>query len=616
MGDILPAGSATQSNRFQPVYNATFTPTVPTEPDHLFDGQNTLLRFFIGPLNSSNVLTATSRPVDSRILNAAEDVPLTITMTCRLCVGRGNTSSIQVKRIVYHAATGTSTEARFHIIPKRDLAKQEVGSNEILIEIRNSKTAVRYGSLAIVANMNIEQGSERAPSHNVEPGGFSPYVSDKRTFRPDLIITIRPQAQQLFDVGFEAINPELVRQLQGLEFSKKLESGIRQLRFFPTGDFTGRELTSFEGAAAATLKGITDQENVDLKNALTASPNGSVDLDTVDFITLSESDEEKILDSFYLLGHYIYSRLFYGDPDLKRLIHKVEAFTASDGHTLRILIRTSGVAFPWQLLNDPASTDSRGQNLPGAFWGFKYEIAVDSLARLSVGTVVKNSPLSPDSVSLFGTYQGEDYPVQFSAQQQSAYFTNKVHPRNALTASSVSSFLKTLKESGDSLDFILVYTHGSNGYVNEVVNGNNVLLTLNPPGQRLIFSQSGIDFLRATDLMNLAIHADEQKGPFFQRNPLVLLNACETGIFSSNELTLPESLLLLGARGVIATEAPVPNKFALRFGDDLIDQMAQGKDMASAIRDVREAYFSKGNPLGLIYSYYSYDGIASSIVDP
>jgi hypothetical protein len=38
--------------------------------------------------------------------------------------------------------------------------------------------------------------------------------------------------------------------------------------------------------------------------------------------------------------------------------------------------------------------------------------------------------------------------------------------------------------------------------------------------------------------------------------------------------------------------------------------MADGKDMPAAIREIRMSYWKLGNPLGLVYSYYSYDGDA------
>lgn len=599
-----------------PVYNAIFSPTVPNQPDHLLDGQSTTLRFLIGPHNPSSVIANSANEVAPEIRSSAIDVPLTVTMTCKFCEGKGDNSSVQVRRIVYHSEEQTSSAAQFRLLPRRALAVKELGANEVLLEVRDSKTAVRYNTLAI----SVAVDSSGSPTSNVAQSGmtltsFPGPVSDNRTFRPDLIITIVPQTNGPIQISFDPINPELASRLNGLDNKRpsilKLfefrgrDSEAPQPRLFPTQDFSDKELSSLEADAKSILRGITDRENDALQQALAASLGGSLALDSVDLVAMGSSDKDKILDSLLPLGQYVYSRLFNGNSDLRKIIESLESFSPSDAHTVRILIKARGPVFPWQLLNDPSSLNGEG------FWGLKYELAVEPLDRISQGTVFKTFQPGGDGTYLFGIYKGSDYSVTYYAKQQSDYLTQKMHLVQPVTAESATSFTQKLKDGRSSLDFVLVYTHGSDGYVNTTVGNVNVSLPLDPPGQRLIFSQdANAIFVKPVDLLKLTKGVDLRLGPFFERGPVVLLNACETGVLSSDQLTLPEALIVLGARGVVATVAPIPNKFGFQFGDALIDQMAKGVDLAKAMHDITKVYWRQGNPLGLIYSYYSYDGIA------
>jgi hypothetical protein len=584
-----------------PVYNAIFTPTTPGQPSSLIDGKKTLLRFFIGPNSLNNALGKDLAEVARRLAETTSDVPLTITMECGFCTGRRT----DLIKVVYHGRTQLSSEAQFHIVPSLAIA-QSLGSSVIVVDIRNSDTAVRYNRLAL--NMKVQGAGSVQSSGDVAGlgvGAFTPRVVDTRSFRPDVIVTLRPEYGKPFDVGFEAINPELRERLSGLDLGKKQLDGVRQVQFFHTYDLTSSELSSDQGETLTTLKGLMDQQNADLQQALAATPSGAVLLDTRDFVKLSQSDREKAFATFAQLGDYLYTRLFLNSGgNLKKLIGTLEAFIPTDKHPLRILIKTSGQAFPWQLLHVAGAQDDTG------FWGFKFEIAVEDMSRPSPAVVLKQLGTDNSGVSLFGTYVGADYSVQSLGNQQAKYFSQVFPSRQVIPANSSLIFRDSLKKRSSDLDFVLVYTHGSDGWMLiQQANGQYTRSQLVPPGQRLIFNQDG-SFVGPTDITALANGFDTSNGPFLRRNPVVLLNACETGMLFTEEFTLPIAFLHLGARAVIATEAPVSNKFALLFGDALIDQMAQGKDMAAGVLDVRKKFLEQGNPLGLVYAYYMNDGIA------
>jgi hypothetical protein len=91
------------------------------------------------------------------------------------------------------------------------------------------------------------------------------------------------------------------------------------------------------------------------------------------------------------------------------------------------------------------------------------------------------------------------------------------------------------------------------------------------------------------------------------RQPLVFLNACETGtagFFATGALNFPGTLLSLGARGVIATESPIWMLFGYHFGQELISHLFAGEEVSAALLTVRKEFLNRNNPLGLLYSYY------------
>jgi hypothetical protein len=584
-----------------PVYNAIFTPTTQGQPSSLIDGKKTLFRFYIGPNSPNNAVGKGLAEVAPRLTETTNDVPLTITMECSFCTGRRT----DLIKVVYHGRTQLSSEAQFHIVPSLAIA-QSLGSSVIVVDIRNSDTAVRYNRLTL--NMAVQGAravQSKAEAVGLDEGTFTPQIVDKRSFKPDVIVTLRPEYGKPFDIGFEAINPELRKQLSGLDLGKKQVDGVRQVQFFHTYDLTSSELSSDQGETLTTLKGLMDQQNADLQQALAAAPSGTVVLNTRDFVKLSQSDREKAFATFAQLGDYVYTRLFLNSGgNLKKLIGTLETFIPTDKHPLRILIKTSGQAFPWQLLHIVGAQDDAG------FWGFKFEIAVEDMSRPSPAVVLKQLGTDNSGVSLFGTYVGADYSVQSLGNQQAKYFSQVFPSRQLIPANTTLTFRDSLKKRSSDLDFVLVYTHGSDGWImTQQADGQYTRIQLVPPGQRLIFSQDG-SFVRPTDITALANGFDTSNGPFLRRNPVVLLNACETGMLFTEEFTLPVAFLHLGARSVIATEAPVSNQFALVFGNALIDQMAQGKDMAAGVLDVRKKFLEQGNPLGLVYAYYMNDGIA------
>jgi len=94
-------------------------------------------------------------------------------------------------------------------------------------------------------------------------------------------------------------------------------------------------------------------------------------------------------------------------------------------------------------------------------------------------------------------------------------------------------------------------------------------------------------------------------------NPLVVLNACDTGIRNPLQTANFISAMLAHAKsvGVLATECEVPSLFAAAFakefyGKFLLTGLSIGRALLEARREFMTRYY---NPLGLLYSLYQVD---------
>jgi hypothetical protein len=99
---------------------------------------------------------------------------------------------------------------------------------------------------------------------------------------------------------------------------------------------------------------------------------------------------------------------------------------------------------------------------------------------------------------------------------------------------------------------------------------------------------------------------------FLKSQPIVILNACETGtggIRAASNNGFVGALTRSGARAIFVTEGPVWANFAHHFGRDLIDQIFEGDEVRKALLDVRLKHLKEWkNPLGLLYALYGNAG--------
>jgi len=90
-------------------------------------------------------------------------------------------------------------------------------------------------------------------------------------------------------------------------------------------------------------------------------------------------------------------------------------------------------------------------------------------------------------------------------------------------------------------------------------------------------------------------------------NPLVILNACLTGMIDSLHISgWASEFWKGGARGVVATEFQVPDWFAATFVEKFYEHLLSGVPLGESIWATRSYFWEQHrNPLGLAYALYA-----------
>ena len=99
---------------------------------------------------------------------------------------------------------------------------------------------------------------------------------------------------------------------------------------------------------------------------------------------------------------------------------------------------------------------------------------------------------------------------------------------------------------------------------------------------------------------------DEGRARDLEQLPLIFLNACGSSVISPNTSTsFPSHFLQFRSRGVIGTEASIPDAVAAEFARYFYSNLLGGQTVGSSIYRARASLLSnRMNPLGLLYSYY------------
>jgi hypothetical protein len=331
-------------------------------------------------------------------------------------------------------------------------------------------------------------------------------------------------------------------------------------------------------------------------------------------LKFTKDDTKTLLHTLAEKGSSLYKRIFMdGENRLRRVMRAINDFDKKDALSVRIL--AADVYTPWQILY------SEGRKAPiksSAFWGFRYQLGTLQVVNAAQGrmkTVLKG-PRSNEV--LFGAWRGSAKKgvvdnVKARAEILKNHLKKKVGS-DIIFSDSKQKFLSKIESDADKLKLVVAYGHGSSGtkiIIGTTSTGKEETFTVSDIiGPCFIFADDNNEILRPKDLDVYSIPADYHAySPcHFKMQPIVILNACETG--ASGQRTADNNgfvgaLTRLGSRAVIVTEAPVWANFAQHFGQDLINQLFLGDEVRMALLKARKKHLEKwGNPMGLVYSLY------------
>jgi hypothetical protein len=164
----------------------------------------------------------------------------------------------------------------------------------------------------------------------------------------------------------------------------------------------------------------------------------------------------------------------------------------------------------------------------------------------------------------------------------------------------------------DTLHLPPLAPHDSPATTNEVVlrgataTPNRVLGELPDADEALLDVHGVIDLdksdasmlvLSPDGLGHYALTADAIRKLKLARSPVVALAACEvahTAAFLFEPWSLPMAFVYAGARGVLASTSPIPDRDADRFFDGVLARIRDGEPPAIALRNERQEWRTRG----------------------
>ena len=243
----------------------------------------------------------------------------------------------------------------------------------------------------------------------------------------------------------------------------------------------------------------------------------------------------------------------------------------------------------------------RGNRLRTAFLGFRHIIELPPYqedAEATPSTIAAGTHAAPPRRAV--TSAGN--PVRLLLGYNAALGTAKAH-RAELHALLAKCKLKAVwnneVNSGDAFlaalgaaepDLVYLFCHARGGLADPATR---------PPALEL---QEAVgrepSLIRAADLAT---------GLQLTHHPIVILNGCNTAVFSPDALSpfIRHLVRDCEAAGVLGTEIPVFELLASEVARQFLTRFLDGESAGKALLDIRLDLLARGNPMGLAYTLYA-----------
>jgi len=347
--------------------------------------------------------------------------------------------------------------------------------------------------------------------------------------------------------------------LNGGKYEAELQAGGRQIRV-PI-DISPHDLA----AICKRLKGVMEQTaKISLKGNYK-----------------NPGEQDSNLRSLATEGKYAFERVF-SHHDLNTVIHKM----LSDYKILYFEIASEDFSIPWELLY---TGDLEELIMPNNFLGMKHIIQRTIVQYNRPGDFVPPT-IHYNSSPKLGLICLNHLP---SVKNGEVPFFEALNKKGVIELSTLKDLNPELKQQGitdfkeffgESFDLAHFACHAE-------------WIESEPEESCFIVTDEFPISLQDITLCNLNING----------HPLVIINACETGRLNPlYSLHFASIFLRYGARGVVAAECAVPDKFAALFIKHLYLCLLKGQSLGVSLLNTRKYFMEReSNPTGLSYSMYA-----------
>jgi hypothetical protein len=337
---------------------------------------------------------------------------------------------------------------------------------------------------------------------------------------------------------------------------------------------------------AADILGVGSSQHVPIE----MSPH---DLETLNtqlqkaMLAVANSNPEQVgsenenLRSLAELGHWTFKQIF-GHRDAFFAIQ--ELLNLSTQITMQIV--TEDFFLPWELLYSSGLEEPLSY---ANFWGMKYIISRIIVQRDRSGAFV--SPMmASESRPKIGLLLNSQLPGVLTKETP---FFEELDDNDRIVLSKLRALdpVNKIQEFGEFRKFLsndLQIAHFACHALYDNIAPN-------------------LSYIQLSNEFPISLQDMEVYGIVLQEHPLVVLNACETGnlnpLYTSSFV---RTFLKYGARGVVATECPVPDSFAADFTEYLYRLLLTGMQLGESILSTRRHFLEMSkDPSGLLYSMYA-----------
>ncbi|HEY6801947.1 MAG TPA: hypothetical protein VI306_00080 [Pyrinomonadaceae bacterium] len=288
-------------------------------------------------------------------------------------------------------------------------------------------------------------------------------------------------------------------------------------------------------------------------------------------------------------GWKLYKKLL-DEVELGEFIRQINELPAGSS----ISIETDCALFPWEILypvefniNWPKAVRSGRTVQPERFWGNRY------LIEYRISPVKGSAGIPPIaehrngrsfvSFNVNPTIDEDSPELAYKPVMQHTDFFNKNlrKPRRGelrMDGESIKEFLFSDSRS----NLIYLYCHGQS----------------DDP-----YQGGGGELLQVDKDSDIDPSFFAQRKEKYRRGPIVILNSCSSGSYSSLSFSSFHSELIgQRALGVIGPTIRMPVTFASAFGQKLVREYLKGRiPIGQILRNMRKELLAKNNPLGLFY---------------